>query len=540
MDEKLLFMDVGIDSIGFSAPRHYIDLQELALVRDVNPDKLTKGLLLKEMRYPDYDEDIISLALKAGYNALYRGNINPKDIDAIFMGTETMTYSVKSVSNILVDLLGISKNSLTQDVYNACAAQTLGILNALALIENGIINKALVIGADISYYDLGTPGELTQGSGAVAFIISKNPRIMNFCKNFGKVSSNINDFFVPANEVNAQVFGNYSVESYLNFQLEAYDDLISQIGDFYAKYYIFHAPFAKLPLKCMRQILVKRMVNNSIFNLQKEPKHVKDLIIKSIDSYLQKHSTDPESITANLKDKELQIEKFERILNWIEDHFKERVIPQLIVPKHFGNIYSASLWSQISYILENYAHSNDTIYFGSYGSGATCISGLLKVNPRFKRVIKRGPTLNHYMNNKIKRSVKDYELIRQGFSKPELVYGHIIEHEKNNGRGFTLYFCDKGCLIPAFEGLAYCPQGHQGYNKKFYPLYAVLKSDPIRTLKPNFDLNKNGLIRVTPDSKKGALMEFDIRREENVRDKDFEVKGLLNWIPTYVPTKNIY
>lgn len=134
MNEDFLFTDVGIDSIGFYAPRYYIDLQELALERGVKPDKLTKGLLLSEMRMPDYDEDIISFALKAGYNALYRGNINPKDIDAVFVGTETMTYSVKSVSNILVELLGISKYSMTQDIYNACAAQTLAILKYIEMV----------------------------------------------------------------------------------------------------------------------------------------------------------------------------------------------------------------------------------------------------------------------------------------------------------------------------------------------------------------------------------------------------------------------
>ena len=435
MNEDFLFSDIGIDSIGFSAPRHYIDLQELALERGVNPDKIIKGLLSKEMRYPDYDEDIISLALKAGYNAIYRGKINPKDIDAVFMGTETMTYSVKSVSNILVELLSISKNSLTQDIYNACAAQTLAIINAMALIENGIINKALVIGADISNYDLGTPGELTQGSGAVAFIISKNPRIVNISKKFGKISSNINDFFVPANETNAQVFGKYSVESYLNLQIDAYDDLISQIGDFYANHYVFHAPYAKLPLKCMRHILVNRMLNNSEFNLQIKPKHIKDLIIKQIDSFL--HSIDLESLTNSLQEIKSQNDEFDKIIEWVVKHFEERVIPQLKVPNHFGNIYSASVWSQLVYILENHAQSNDSIYFGSYGSGATCISGLLKVNPRFKSIIKRGPNINNYINNKIKRSVKEYELIRHGLAKPELVFGRIIEHDDNNDRGFT-------------------------------------------------------------------------------------------------------
>ena len=42
-------------------------------------------------------------------------------------------------------------------------------------------------------------------------------------------------------------------------------------------------------------------------------------------------------------------------------------------PMYFGNMYNAAVWAQIVYILENYARTNDTIYFGSYGSGATCI-----------------------------------------------------------------------------------------------------------------------------------------------------------------------
>jgi len=539
MNEDFLFTDVGIDSIGFYAPRYYIDLQELALERGVKPDKLTKGLLLSEMRMPDYDEDIISFALKAGYNALYRGNIKPKDIDAVFVGTETMTYSVKSVSNILVELLGISKYSMTQDIYNACAAQTLAILNAIALIEKGIINKALVVGADISYYNLDTPSELTQGSGAVALIISKEPRIANFEKRFGKVSSNINDFFRPANEENAQVFGSYSVNSYLNFQIDAYDNLISQIGDFYANYYVFHAPYAKLPIKCMQELIVKRMLNNTHINLDLKQKHIKDSIIKEIDSFLHKLSINQALFYTNSKEKGEINELMDKITNWVESHFKERVLPQLEVPKYFGNMYSASVWAQINFILENYANSNEIIYFGSYGSGATCISGLLKVNPTFKSIVQREPNIHYYIDNKIKRSVEEYELMRQGLAKPKLVFGRIIEHEKNNGRGFTLHFCDKGCQIPAFKGLDYCPKGHQGFHEKFFPLYAVLESYPITTLKPHFEIYRDGFIRITPNSKKGDIMEYEIRRIDIKEEKGCEVEGLLNWIPTYSPTKRV-
>ncbi|MHA1231753.1 MAG: hypothetical protein ACTSRP_11445, partial [Candidatus Helarchaeota archaeon] len=207
LSNEYLFSNIGIDSIGFYAPRFYLDLEELAMYRHIDLEKIRRGLMLKEMRFPDVGEDIISMGLKAGYNALLRGNIHPKKIDAIFVGTETMTYAVKSVSNILAELLGISINSITQDTYNACAAATIAIINAIGLIEKDIIKKALIIGADISYYEMGSPGEPTQGAGAIAMVISKNPRIATFSKKFGKISGNINDFFRPPDFVEAQVFG---------------------------------------------------------------------------------------------------------------------------------------------------------------------------------------------------------------------------------------------------------------------------------------------------------------------------------------------
>ena len=390
ISNEYLFSNVGIDSMSFHAPRHFVNLEELAIKRNVDPNKYKKGLLLKEMRLPDADEDIISIGLKAGYNALSRGNINPKEIDAVFVGTETITYAVKSVSNIFAEMLGISKNALTQDIYNACAGGTLAILNAIGLIEKEIINKALVISADISSYQLGTPSEATQGSGAIAFVISKNPRIAAFSKKFGKISGDINDFYRPANETNAKVFGHYSVKAYLNFQLGAYDDLIRHIGDFYADYYTFHAPFSKLPIKAMQHIILKRWIKN-INNLPKINKNdLKSSLLQKIDHLLNDVVFLPEYIYLKLLEKGFSSERLENWAHWATSNVKDKVFPQLRVPMHFGNMYNAAVWSQIQYIIENYAHVNDTIYFVSYGSCATCIYGLLKVKPTFKSFIKYG------------------------------------------------------------------------------------------------------------------------------------------------------
>jgi 3-hydroxy-3-methylglutaryl CoA synthase len=541
LSNDYLFTNIGIDSIGFHAPRHYVKLEELALERKVDPAKYEKGLLSKEMRVTEIDEDIISLGLKAGYNALLRGGISPKSIDALFVGTETEVYAAKSVSNIFAEMLEISPNSLTQDIYNACAGGTLAIINAIALIEKEIINKALIISTDISSYHLGSPGEPTQGSGAIGLIISKNPRIARFSKKFGKVSGNVNDFFRPPNDKNARAFGSYSQDAYIRFQLGAYDDLIKTIGDFHADFYTFHAPYSKLPLKTMQKIILKRWIKH-INELPKfEKKKIRSSILQKIDHFLHDLTVLPEYLYLKLKERGYSSPTLERFSYWVNTNVKERVLPQLNVPMHFGNMYNASLWAQIIYLLENHARINDTIYFGSYGSGATCISGLLKVQNNFKEIVRKGPHIADFISLKKRTSVQEYELIKNGITKPSILLGHIIEHEQNNDRGFTLHFCDEGCLIPNIKGLNNCPKGHSGSHKRFFPLFARLDSLPIVHTDYN-DLKylKEGLVRVANNAKKGASLEYEIRRVENENEENINAKGLLNWSPIYMPIPEKY
>jgi 3-hydroxy-3-methylglutaryl CoA synthase len=541
LSNDYLFSNIGIDSIGFHAPRHYVKLEELAQKRKVDPEKYKKGLLLKEMRVADIDEDIISLGLKAGYNALLRGGISPKSIDALFVGTETEVYAAKSISNIFAEMLEISPNSLTQDIYNACAGGTLAILNAIALIEKEIIKKALIISTDISSYHLGSPGEPTQGSGAIGLVISKNPRIAKFSMKFGKVSGNVNDFFRPPNDKNARAFGRYSQEAYLKFQLGAYDDLIKHTGDFHADYYAFHAPYSKLPLKTMQQIILKRWIKH-INELPKfEKKKIRSSILKKLDHFLHDLTVLPEYLYLKLKEKGYSSPILERFSYWVNTNIKERVLPQLNVPMHFGNMYNASLWAQVIFLLENHARVNDTIYFGSYGSGATCISGLLKVQEGFKEIVQKGPQVNDFISLKKRKSVQEYESIKNGHVKPKILLGHIIEHEQNNKRGFTLHFCDEGCLIPNIKGLNQCPIGHSGDHKRFFPLFAKLESDPIvHSDYSDLKYLKEGLVRVASNAKKGASLEYEIRRVENENEENINAKGLLNWSPIYITIPDKY
>jgi 3-hydroxy-3-methylglutaryl CoA synthase len=541
ISNEYLFSDIGIDSVGFYAPKYFVKLKDLAVERKVDPNKYKKGLMAIEMRIPDVNEDIVSLGLKAGYQALLKGGISPKSVDALFVGTETITYAVKSVSNIFAELLGISTNSICQDVYNACAGGTLALLNAIALIEKGIIKRALVIGGDISSYRIGSPSEPTQGSGAVALVISRNPRIAIFSEKFGKVSGNVDDFFRPAYEKNAKVFGHYSVKTYLNFQLKAYDDLMNNIGDFHADYYTFHAPFSKLPIKIMQQIIQKRWIKH-IQNLPRVKKNqITSSLLKKLDYFMHDITILPEWLYLKLKERGYSSETLENISYKLIANVKGKVLPQLRVPSHFGNLYNASIWAQIIFLLEEYAHVNDTIYFGSYGSGATCISGLLKVKEGFKKIVSKPPQIKDFIENKERKSVKEYELIRSGDYVPTTVLGEIVEHENNGNRGFMLHFCDNGCIIPNIEGLDHCPKGHSGFHERFFPLFAILKSEPIvNSNENNLSFLSNGLVRIAGNAKQGACLEYEIRRIENKEETNFNAIGLLNWSPLYVPVQKVY
>jgi hypothetical protein len=210
---------------------------------------------------------------------------------------------------------------------------------------------------------------------------------------------------------------------------------------------------------------------------------------------------------------------------------------------HFGNIYNAAVWAQVLYLIENHAHVNDTIYFGSYGSGATCISGLLKVQEGFKEAVQQGPSINDFIHLKRKKSVLEYELVKNGDVKPIILLGEITEHEQNNHRGFKLNFCDEGCIIPNIKGLDHCPKGHSGLHERFFPLFAKLESEPVAQ-NDYEDLRylSKGLVRVAGNVSKGNSLEYEIRRVETENEENPDAKGLLNWSPIYItiPEHHIY
>lgn len=73
--------------------------------------------------------------------------------------------------------------------------------NCLDFIRLNPNKKAIVVTTDIAKYDLNSTGEYTQGAGALAMLITSNPKIIAFDQNWATntkgllISSNLTEQF---------------------------------------------------------------------------------------------------------------------------------------------------------------------------------------------------------------------------------------------------------------------------------------------------------------------------------------------------------
>ena len=96
---------VGIDSLSFYVPSLYVDIEELALERNISADKLVYGLGLKKMSTPDFDEDSASIAANSILKLITENNINPTEIGRVYLGTESGVDASKPTSSYVIEIL---------------------------------------------------------------------------------------------------------------------------------------------------------------------------------------------------------------------------------------------------------------------------------------------------------------------------------------------------------------------------------------------------------------------------------------------------
>ncbi len=248
-------MQVGIDQIGFYAPNQYLDLTDLAHARNEEPNKYLIGIGQSEQVVIPVTQDVVTMAASAASQVITDDNRDK--IAMVIFGTESGIDHSKSAAMYVKRLLHLPDQIRAIEVKQACYGATFGIQTAKDYVKAHPEKQVLVIGADIARYGLNTPGEVTQGGGAVAMTIAAAPRILALDDATSFRSEDIMDFWRPLYRTEALVDGRYSENIYVDFFKAVFHDYCQTTGrtiaDFTALTY--HLPFTKMGLKGLRSVL---------------------------------------------------------------------------------------------------------------------------------------------------------------------------------------------------------------------------------------------------------------------------------------------
>ena len=368
-------MKVGIESIDFYTSHYYLDLQHIADERNIPVSKYYEGIGQEKMATPPPDEDVVTLAANAASKALE--GVDSQKIDTIMFATESGIDQSKAAGVYVHHLLDLNKNCRVFELKQACYSGAAAIQMAVPYIIAKPQSKVLIVAADIARYGLGTAGEPTQGAGAVAMVLSADPRILSFHKESGLYTEDVMDFWRPNYRDEALVDGKFSIKMYIKALTESWDQYSElskrTLTDF--DYFCYHLPFT-------------RMGEKAHFHLVK--------------------STGDHSLT--------------------DEEIRDQIIDSFVYNRIVGNTYTASLFLGLVSLLENSARdiSGKKVGLFSYGSG--CVGEFFsgEILPGYQKYIHGGEN-KRFLDERRALSYEEYKSFYTAFLRD----GQDIEIEKH-------------------------------------------------------------------------------------------------------------
>lgn len=103
-------MKVGIDAIAFDIAKIHLPIKTLANARNIEPEKLEKGLGLIKMTLPDIYQDAVVFGANALTKLIQDNDINLSEISRIYVGTESSIDSSKPIASYLLSLMEENSN----------------------------------------------------------------------------------------------------------------------------------------------------------------------------------------------------------------------------------------------------------------------------------------------------------------------------------------------------------------------------------------------------------------------------------------------
>jgi hydroxymethylglutaryl-CoA synthase len=430
-----LKIPVGIDDIAVYIPRLYLELAneehpekptEFSTARNSDPAKYLQGIGIAKMSIPDNYQDSSVLAANAIHELIERNYVSPSNIARIDIATETGVDESKPVAAYVHGMLeqkygkGALRKTSGVEYKFACVSTADALESSLDWAWAGRSNGkvSIVCATDIARYPLNSPGEPTQGAGAVAFLVKENPRLLAFDNVIGTYMEDEDDFWRPLFSTTAVVHGKHSEKCYLKAMEGAVDSWAEQAttsgliktrpGESLLDHFgpmSFHVPYPKMAEKGFAYLLrhfwrgLPRW-NEIVRLIGTEPKAAG---IKRMEE-LEKAESD-------YMKRFMETAKFQA-------EYKDRVADGLNHAKESGNSYSASEKSCLSMLLETKAKKGADLVgmrggSGNYGSGSKAKASSWILQEEWSTVAK---TFGHAEKLQHRRpiSLSDYEALHEG------------------------------------------------------------------------------------------------------------------------------
>jgi hydroxymethylglutaryl-CoA synthase len=244
---------VGIVGYGSYIPRYRLPGTEIARI-------WTNGLggsPVKEKAVAGVDEDVITMSIEAARNALLCAEIDPQDIRAVWVGSESHPYAVKPTSTIVAESIGTSPNIQAADWEFACKAGTEAVQASIGIVGSGMGKYTLSIGMDTAQGRPGDALEYTAASGGAAFILGPADQSYAIYQGSYSYVTDTPDFWRRAGESYPSHGDRFTGEpAYFAHTMSAASNLMEMMDtsptDY--KYAVFHQPNVKFPARVAKML----------------------------------------------------------------------------------------------------------------------------------------------------------------------------------------------------------------------------------------------------------------------------------------------
>lgn len=175
-------MDVGIVSYGAYVPRYRIKPAEIGRVWGADGAAMGRGLYINMKSVPSPDEDVVTISVEAARNMMRRTDVDPLEIGALYVGSESHPYAVKPTGTIVAEAIGATTDLTVADLEFACKAGTAGIQICMGLVSSGMVRYGVAIGSDTSQGAPGDALEYSASAGGAAYLIGSEDLIARINK----------------------------------------------------------------------------------------------------------------------------------------------------------------------------------------------------------------------------------------------------------------------------------------------------------------------------------------------------------------------